>query len=157
MAQPEPGRWCTCTNSAGAERSLGLTWMASVMCACCTMWLVPASCGVDSKRRQAYPRLLTLHISLCRCCSPCPCDAGSQHNALSLAVSDICMVLQDLARTWRIAEDLQYGIVGVNEVAVTNEVSPFGGVKHSGLGREQGKFGIEEFLETKYVQMGIGS
>ena len=65
-------------------------------------------------------------------------------------------MLQDLARTWRASEQLHYGMVGVNEVAITSEVAPFGGVKHSGLGREHGKFGIEEFLEVKYVQMGVG-
>jgi succinate-semialdehyde dehydrogenase/glutarate-semialdehyde dehydrogenase len=46
--------------------------------------------------------------------------------------------------------------VGVNEVAITSEVAPFGGVKQSGLGREQSKYGLDEFLELKYVCMGLG-
>jgi succinate-semialdehyde dehydrogenase/glutarate-semialdehyde dehydrogenase len=45
--------------------------------------------------------------------------------------------------------------VGVNEVAITSEVAPFGGVKQSGLGREQSKYGLDEFLELKYVCMGL--
>jgi succinate-semialdehyde dehydrogenase/glutarate-semialdehyde dehydrogenase len=45
--------------------------------------------------------------------------------------------------------------VGVNEVAITSEVAPFGGVKQSGLGREQSKYGLDEFLEMKYVCMGL--
>eukprot|EP00879_Flechtneria_rotunda_P022951 GHRR01024260.1.p1 GENE.GHRR01024260.1~~GHRR01024260.1.p1 ORF type:complete len:199 (+),score=68.42 GHRR01024260.1:85-597(+) len=61
----------------------------------------------------------------------------------------------DLHRAWTIAEQLEYGMIGLNEVAITNEVAPFGGMKQSGLGREQGKYGLEEFLETKYVCMGL--
>jgi succinate-semialdehyde dehydrogenase/glutarate-semialdehyde dehydrogenase len=61
---------------------------------------------------------------------------------------------RDLGRVWRVAEALEYGIVGVNEGVVSNEVAPFGGVKQSGLGREGSHHGIEEFLEMKYVMMG---
>ncbi len=57
----------------------------------------------------------------------------------------------DLERVWRVMEGLEYGIVGVNTGAVSNEVGPFGGVKESGVGREGSKYGIEEFLEIKYV------
>uniref|UniRef100_A0A7S3QKY3 Succinate-semialdehyde dehydrogenase, mitochondrial n=1 Tax=Dunaliella tertiolecta TaxID=3047 RepID=A0A7S3QKY3_DUNTE len=64
---------------------------------------------------------------------------------------------KDLAKAWRTAEDLEYGMVGINEVAITNEAAPFGGVKQSGLGREQSKYGIQEFLDIKYVCMGLGS
>lgn len=64
--------------------------------------------------------------------------------------------MQDLARAWRVAEQLQYGMIGVNEVGITSEVAPFGGIKHSGLGREHGKYGMDEFLEIKYIQMGLG-
>ena len=56
-----------------------------------------------------------------------------------------------LERTWRAMEALEYGIVGINTGAVSNEVGPFGGVKESGIGREGSKYGIEEFLELKYV------
>ncbi|OZI32551.1 succinate-semialdehyde dehydrogenase (NADP(+)) [Bordetella genomosp. 10] len=57
----------------------------------------------------------------------------------------------DMERVWRVMEALEYGIVGVNTGAVSNEVGPFGGVKESGVGREGSKYGIEEFLELKYV------
>lgn len=63
---------------------------------------------------------------------------------------------RDLARAWRVAGALEYGMVGVNEVAIGSEAAPFGGVKQSGLGREQSKYGLDEFLESKYVCMGLG-
>ena len=56
---------------------------------------------------------------------------------------------QDLARSWRVAEALDYGMVGLNEVLITDAVAPFGGIKESGLGREQSKYGIGEFLEAR--------
>lgn len=61
---------------------------------------------------------------------------------------------RDLGRVWRVAEALEFGIVGVNEGVVSNELAPFGGVKQSGVGREGSHHGIEEFLEMKYVMMG---
>jgi succinate-semialdehyde dehydrogenase / glutarate-semialdehyde dehydrogenase len=65
---------------------------------------------------------------------------------------------RDLARAFRVAEALEYGIVGVNEGLISTELAPFGGVKQSGLGREGSHHGIEEFLELKYILMGgLGS
>jgi len=61
---------------------------------------------------------------------------------------------RDIARVWRVAEALEYGIVGINEGIISNEVAPFGGVKESGIGREGSKYGIEEYLETKYLCLG---
>jgi succinate-semialdehyde dehydrogenase/glutarate-semialdehyde dehydrogenase len=61
---------------------------------------------------------------------------------------------RDLGSFYRIAESLDYGMVGVNEVALASGEVPFGGVKHSGLGREGGRQGIEDYLETKYVLLG---
>ena len=61
---------------------------------------------------------------------------------------------RDLSRAWRVAEALEYGIVGVNEGIISSELAPFGGVKESGLGREGSHHGIEEFIELKYVMMG---
>ena len=58
---------------------------------------------------------------------------------------------QSAARQWRVGEALEYGMVGINTGAISNEVAPFGGVKQSGLGREGSKFGIEEYLEMKYL------
>ncbi|OHD68547.1 MAG: succinate-semialdehyde dehydrogenase (NADP(+)) [Spirochaetes bacterium RBG_16_49_21] len=61
---------------------------------------------------------------------------------------------RDLGRAWRVAEALEYGIVGVNEGIISTEVAPFGGFKESGIGREGSKYGIEEYLEIKYVMFG---
>jgi succinate-semialdehyde dehydrogenase/glutarate-semialdehyde dehydrogenase len=61
---------------------------------------------------------------------------------------------RDINRVWRVAEALEYGIVGINEGIISTEVAPFGGVKESGLGREGSKYGIEEFLEVKYLCLG---
>jgi len=61
---------------------------------------------------------------------------------------------RDLGRAWRVAEGLEYGMVGINEGIISTEVAPFGGVKESGLGREGSKYGIEDYLEMKYVCMG---
>jgi succinate-semialdehyde dehydrogenase/glutarate-semialdehyde dehydrogenase len=61
---------------------------------------------------------------------------------------------RDLARTWRIQESLEYGIVGVNTGLISSEVAPFGGVKESGVGREGSRYGIDEYTELKYVCVG---
>ncbi len=61
---------------------------------------------------------------------------------------------RDIGRCWRIAEQLEYGIVGVNEGIISTEVAPFGGMKESGVGREGSKYGIEEYVEVKYLCLG---
>jgi succinate-semialdehyde dehydrogenase/glutarate-semialdehyde dehydrogenase len=61
---------------------------------------------------------------------------------------------KDLARVWRVAEALEYGLVGVNEGIISTELAPFGGMKESGLGNEGSKYGMDEYLEVKYVCMG---
>ncbi len=61
---------------------------------------------------------------------------------------------QNIHRIWRVAEQLEYGMVGINEGLISTEVAPFGGVKHSGLGREGGHQGLAEYLETKYLCFG---
>ena len=61
---------------------------------------------------------------------------------------------RDIGRVWRVAEALEYGIIGINEGIISTEVAPFGGVKESGLGREGSQHGMEEFLEMKYMVMG---
>lgn len=63
---------------------------------------------------------------------------------------------RDVGRIWRVAEKLETGMVGINEGIISTEVAPFGGVKESGLGREGSKYGIEEFMEIKYLCMGLG-
>ena len=62
---------------------------------------------------------------------------------------------RDVNRAWRVAEALEYGMVGINEGLISTEVAPFGGIKQSGLGREGSKYGIEEYLEIKYLCFGI--
>ena len=61
---------------------------------------------------------------------------------------------RDLGRVWRVAEAMEVGLIGVNDGVIANEVSPFGGVKESGMGREGSKYGVEEYLEIKYVSLG---
>ncbi|CAM3772288.1 Succinate-semialdehyde dehydrogenase [NADP(+)] GabD [Pseudomonas reidholzensis] len=61
---------------------------------------------------------------------------------------------RDIGRVLRVSEDLEYGMVGVNTAAIANEMAPFGGVKQSGLGREGSRYGIEDYLEIKYVCLG---
>ena len=61
---------------------------------------------------------------------------------------------RDIGRVWRVSEGLEYGIVGINVGAVSTEIAPFGGVKESGIGREGSKYGIDEWLEIKYLCMG---
>jgi succinate-semialdehyde dehydrogenase/glutarate-semialdehyde dehydrogenase len=61
---------------------------------------------------------------------------------------------RDIGRVWRVAEALEYGIVGINEGIISTEVAPFGGVKQSGLGREGSRYGIEDYLEIKYLCLG---
>ncbi|MBV8094099.1 MAG: aldehyde dehydrogenase family protein, partial [Acetobacteraceae bacterium] len=61
---------------------------------------------------------------------------------------------RDVGRIFRVAEALEYGIIGINEGIISTEVAPFGGMKASGLGREGSKYGIEEYLEIKYLALG---
>jgi succinate-semialdehyde dehydrogenase/glutarate-semialdehyde dehydrogenase len=61
---------------------------------------------------------------------------------------------RDIGRIWRVAEALEYGIVGINEGIISTEIAPFGGVKESGIGREGSKYGIEDYLEIKYLCLG---
>lgn len=58
---------------------------------------------------------------------------------------------RDVARCWRVGEALEYGMVGINTGLISNEVAPFGGIKQSGIGREGSKYGIEDYLEVKYL------
>jgi succinate-semialdehyde dehydrogenase/glutarate-semialdehyde dehydrogenase len=61
---------------------------------------------------------------------------------------------QNIHRVWKIAEALEYGMVGINEGIISTEVAPFGGVKQSGIGREGAKQGIDEYLDVKYLCFG---
>jgi succinate-semialdehyde dehydrogenase/glutarate-semialdehyde dehydrogenase len=61
---------------------------------------------------------------------------------------------RDIGRIWRVAEALEYGMVGINERIISTEIAPFGGMKERGIGREGSKYGIDEFLEVKYFCIG---
>jgi succinate-semialdehyde dehydrogenase/glutarate-semialdehyde dehydrogenase len=61
---------------------------------------------------------------------------------------------RDIGRVWRVAEALEYGMVGINTGLISTEVAPFGGVKESGIGREGSKYGLDEYLEVKYLCLG---
>lgn len=62
---------------------------------------------------------------------------------------------ENISRLWRVSEQLEYGMVGMNATAISNEVVPFGGVKQSGVGREGSKYGLEEFMTIKYMCLGL--
>ncbi|MNV50766.1 Glutarate-semialdehyde dehydrogenase DavD [compost metagenome] len=62
---------------------------------------------------------------------------------------------RDLGRISRVSEALEYGMVGVNEGLISTEVAPFGGIKQSGLGRGSSKYGIDDYIEQKYICLGI--
>lgn len=62
---------------------------------------------------------------------------------------------RDIGRVWRVSEALEYGMVGINEGIISTEVAPFGGIKESGLGREGSKYGIDDYVEIKYLCMGV--
>jgi succinate-semialdehyde dehydrogenase/glutarate-semialdehyde dehydrogenase len=61
---------------------------------------------------------------------------------------------RDIGRIWRVAERLEYGMVGINEGIISNAAAPFGGMKQSGNGREGSKYGLDDYLEIKYLCMG---
>ncbi|MCY1407159.1 Glutarate-semialdehyde dehydrogenase DavD [compost metagenome] len=63
---------------------------------------------------------------------------------------------RDLGRAWRVSEALEYGMVGVNEGIISTEIAPFGGIKESGTGREGSHYGIDDYVELKYMCLGIG-
>ena len=81
-------------------------------------------------------------------------DVIAQANATPFGLAAY-FYARDVGRVWRVAERIEAGIVGVNTGLISTEVAPFGGVKASGLGREGSKYGIEDYLEIKYVCMGL--
>jgi succinate-semialdehyde dehydrogenase/glutarate-semialdehyde dehydrogenase len=87
------------------------------------------------------------------------CRFTNEEDAVALANNTLYglaayFYTRDLGRAWRVAEALEYGIVGINEGIISTEVAPFGGMKESGIGREGSKYGIDEYLEIKYVCLG---
>src|SRR5438874_2352431 len=84
---------------------------------------------------------------------------ATEHEAIEVANSTpyglaAYFYSRDVGRIWRVSEALEYGIVGINTGFISTEVAPFGGMKESGIGREGSKYGIEEWLELKYLAMG---
>jgi succinate-semialdehyde dehydrogenase/glutarate-semialdehyde dehydrogenase len=61
---------------------------------------------------------------------------------------------RDIGRIYRVAEKLEYGIIGINEGIISNEMAPFGGIKESGSGREGSKYGLDDYLDIKYMCIG---
>jgi succinate-semialdehyde dehydrogenase/glutarate-semialdehyde dehydrogenase len=85
---------------------------------------------------------------------------GSEEEGIALANDSpfglaAYLFARDVGRVFRVAEALEYGIVGANDGAPSNAQAPFGGMKTSGLGREGGRWGLDAFLETKYVSLGL--
>ncbi|HAV4456118.1 TPA: NAD-dependent succinate-semialdehyde dehydrogenase [Acinetobacter baumannii] len=80
-------------------------------------------------------------------------QAVEMANATEFGLVAYCYT-KDLGRAWRMSEQLEYGMVGINKGLISNEVAPFGGIKQSGLGREGSKYGIEDYLEIKYTLFG---
>jgi succinate-semialdehyde dehydrogenase/glutarate-semialdehyde dehydrogenase len=84
---------------------------------------------------------------------------GSEEEAIAMANDTefglACyFYARDMGRIWRVSEALESGIVGINTGIISTEIAPFGGVKESGVGREGSKYGMDEFLEIKYLCMG---
>ncbi|MBS9402729.1 NAD-dependent succinate-semialdehyde dehydrogenase [Halomonas sp. TRM85114] len=80
-------------------------------------------------------------------------DVIRQANDTSLGLASY-FYTRDVGRVWRVAEALECGIVGINEGIISSELAPFGGVKESGIGREGSKYGIDDYIEIKYLCMG---
>jgi succinate-semialdehyde dehydrogenase/glutarate-semialdehyde dehydrogenase len=81
-------------------------------------------------------------------------DVIEQANASPFGLASY-FYARDLSRVWRVAEALEFGMVGVNTGLITTEVAPFGGIKESGIGREGSRHGIEEFVEIKYIMIAV--
>lgn len=77
----------------------------------------------------------------------------AQANASEYGLASYCYT-RDISRIFRVSEQLEFGMVGINEGVISNEMAPFGGIKQSGNGREGSKYGIEDYLEIKYICLG---
>jgi len=80
-------------------------------------------------------------------------EAVRMANDTEFGLAAYCFT-RDVGRVWRVSEALEYGMVGVNETALGSDVTPFGGMKESGQGREGSKYGLDDYLEIKYICMG---
>lgn len=111
---------------------------------------------MDKTSLRLYPQAGEPQVHVTRHPQPGTCDL---HEHSSCRIFLFVPLLgyfysQDPAQIWRVAEQLEVGMVGVNEGLISSVECPFGGVKQSGLGREGSKYGIDEYLEVKYVCYG---
>ena len=90
-------------------------------------------------------------VAMCKPCHREEAIAMANDTEFGLAAY---VYTRDLARSWRVSEAIEYGIVGLNTGIISTEVAPFGGVKESGIGREGSKYGILDYTEMKYVCIG---
>ena len=107
--------------------------------------------GIDSSMRMASEEIFGPVAPLYRFKTEEEAVAMANDTPFGLAAY---FYSRDIGRVWRVSEALEYGIVGANEGIISSEVAPFGGVKESGVGREGSKYGIEEFVEIKYMCLG---
>jgi succinate-semialdehyde dehydrogenase / glutarate-semialdehyde dehydrogenase len=126
--------------SGGARHRLGGTYFTPTV-------LADVTPAMDITREEIFGPVATL------------IRFGTEEEAIRLANATpyglaAYAYTRDLGRAWRVAEGLEYGMVGINEGLISTAVAPFGGVKESGVGREGARQGIEEYLEVKYVALG---
>jgi succinate-semialdehyde dehydrogenase/glutarate-semialdehyde dehydrogenase len=107
--------------------------------------------GVEPQARMGHEEIFGPVAALRPFCTETEVIAWANDTPYGLAAY---FYSRDVSRAWRVAEALEAGIVGINEGFVSTELAPFGGVKESGIGREGSKYGIEDYLETKYVCFG---
>ena len=107
-----------------------------------------------TSRRTCWSRTRRPSARSRRCSASRPRPRRSHWPTTPSSASPPISTARDIGRVWRVAEALEYGMVGINTGLISTEVAPFGGVKQSGLGREGSKYGIEDYLEIKYLCMG---
>jgi succinate-semialdehyde dehydrogenase / glutarate-semialdehyde dehydrogenase len=107
--------------------------------------------GVEAHMRVAREEIFGPVAALCRFRDEAEAVRLANDTEYGLAAY---FYTRDIARVWRVAEALEYGMVGINSATIGSEAAPFGGIKQSGIGREGSKYGIDEYLEIKYLCMG---
>ena len=146
--------------SPGADKRLMVIRQGVGVCAAITPWNFPAAMIT----RKAGPALAAGCTMVIKPANETPFTAlvnfEDEQEVIEQANNTIYGLASyfysnDAARIWRVSEQLEYGMVGINTGLISNEVAPFGGVKQSGLGREGSEHGIEDYLEMKYLCQGL--